>query len=59
MTILPADEQNDAMPKDDVMATKQAKEKVRTLRLGAPIKSCGLTNGVMELASSFFAEAWV
>lgn len=47
------------MLKDDVMATKQTKKKVRTLRLGTPIKSCGLTNGVLKLASSFFAEAWV
>lgn len=47
------------MVKDDVVATTQAKKKVRTLRLGTPIMSCGLTNEVLKLASLFLVEAWV
>ncbi|KAI7773981.1 hypothetical protein LA080_009503 [Diaporthe eres] len=47
------------MLKDDVVATTQAKKKVRTLRLGTPTMSYDLTNEVLKLASLFLLEARV
>lgn len=41
------------------MATKQAKKRIKTLRLGRPIKSCSLTTVGFEMASFCFVEAWV
>lgn len=57
--LLPTDELDEVMPKDDVVVTKQAKKKIKTLRLGTPIKSCSLTTENLRLASFFFVEAWV
>lgn len=57
--LLPTDELDEVMPKDDVVVTKQAKKKIKTLRLGMPIKSCSLTTEDLRLASFFFVEAWV
>lgn len=52
--LLPTDEQVEVTPKDDVVATRQAKETIKTFRLGPPIKSCSLTKEGLKLASSFF-----
>lgn len=57
--LLPTDGLDEVMPKDDVVATKQAKKKIKTLRLGTPIKSCSLDTEGPKLASFFFVEAWV
>lgn len=41
------------------MLTKQARDEARTLRLGAPIKSCSLTREDLKLAYFFLVEAWI
>lgn len=57
--LLPTDEWDEVTPKDDVVATKQAKKKIKTFRLGTPIKSCSLTTEALKLASLFIVKAWI